>query len=191
MIEQFFRFLRDNKDIITVFKDIITSFALLFGGIWSYTLFVRKRQVRPRAKIIHKVIHKSITKEKSLLHIAISVTNIGDVLIRLREGEIWIQQVKPVVIPFLLQGIKQGDYSAIKSKNSTEIDWSLIDEQEFSVKDIQIEPGEYEEIYCDFIINSNVKVVKVYSWLKNKKILIQWRFQEIGWRLSTLYELES
>lgn len=167
------------------FADLILSIAsiaaIIVGGWWTYMLFVRKRQIFPRANTNHQVTHKPITDEKLLLHLSITISNVGDVLIELIEGDVRIYQVIPPpsdVLDFINSGgkpVPSGD---------TEADWDVVDEKEHKCK-IDIEPGESHIIPYDFFINSDVKTIKVYSYFMN----VRRHDRLIGWRLITIHDL--
>jgi len=70
-----------------------------------------------------------------------------------------------------------------------EYPWPLIGERIFERETCfrEMEPGESDEILCDFVVDSDAQVVEVYSYLQNE----QKEGREIGWHLTTLYDLEG
>jgi hypothetical protein len=174
-----------NK-ITQIVQSIATTSALIVGGIWTYSLFIRKRQALPRADINHKVTAVELIQGKIfLVHVAIKIINQGDVLIRLTEGEVRLQKVSPLA-PELQKIIK--DDSLARTQELLELDLPLIDRKE--IKDeIRIEPHESDEIYFDFVIKSDVKTVKIYSHFTNKRMYS--KSTPIGWRLTTFYDLNN
>lgn len=47
--------------------------------------------------------------------------------------------------------------------------------------------GETDELHFDFVVDSDVQVVVIYSYLKNVKK----RRREIGWNVTLVYDLRS
>jgi len=178
--------LKDLKDFISIIQPLLTMSAIIWGGVWSYMLFIRKRQVAPRANIEHSITYKSLTANKSLLHLTVKITNIGNVLIVLKDADIRLQKISPIA-PELLEYIEQGEVPLLKYSN--EGDWPKIGGELFSLQD-RVEPGETHELYYDFILDNNIKLVKVYSHFTNIKIWKKKPSREIGWGLSTLHELD-
>jgi hypothetical protein len=179
--------LESIKKITQIVQSLVTTSALIVGGIWTYLLFIRKRQALPRANIKHKVTAIELIQGKIfLVHVAISIANQGDVLIRLSEGEIRLQKVSPLA-PELQKTIK--DNSLPRTQNSElEFPFPLIERKEIQA-DVRIEPNESDEIYFDFVIKSDVKAVKIYSHFTNKKMYN--KSTPIGWRLTTFYDLNN
>ena len=187
--------IQEVKDCARIIQSLLSIIAIFCGGVWSYILFVRKREVSPRANISHKITYKSLTDDKSLLHLTVMISNIGDVLISLKDGVIRLHKVSPV-IPELLEYIERGEVPLIG--NSNEGNWPLIGqipdldnyrESPVNYND-RIEPGENHELYYDFIIDSNTKLIKIYSHFTNIKVQQKRHYREIGWGLSTFHDLE-
>ena len=176
----------DWATIITLAKDFLTGVAIILGGIWTYILFIRTRQKFPRANIIHDIKHLSLPNDKTLLHIDIRLSNVGDVLLSLASGEVRVQQVLP--LPDELANIIEKGEDPVKDEER-EIEWPLIGERSCSWKkdDFEVEPGESDNLLFDFIIEKEVKVVEVYSYFQN----IKKRPTDIGWNLTTVYDLRS
>ncbi len=177
---------KDNVEIIKNIFDIIqaiaTVFAIIIGGIWSYMLFIRKRQKYPRANITHNITHRQIGNKKILLHVAVTITNVGDVLIALVSGETRIQQILPLSLE-LLKSINQGD--KLPPEGNTEIEWPIIDSRESEWQNNQIEPGENDQLHYDFILDDSIKIIEIYSHFKNAKI----PQKDIGWNTTTIYDI--
>ena len=172
-----------TKDIADIVAAGFTVLAIIVGGGWGYVLFVRKRQKYPRANTKHEITHLQIADGKLLLHVDVTISNVGDVLISLVSGIIRIQQILSPS-PELMDAIKErGD--PVK-EGSREIEWPLIVERPsaWASGEFEIEPGESEQIPYDFIINADVQTVEVYSYYKNTEK----PKREIGWNLTTIHK---
>ena len=174
------------KDFIGALGALLTIVAIIVGGIWSYLLFIRTRQHYPRANLIHHIVHKSITKDKTLLHVAATISNAGDILLQLASGETRVQQVTPSP-PDILKVIRQ-DQDPV-ARGQTEIEWPLIGHRQaqWSKGQFEIEPGESDTFACDFIVDADVESVSVYSYFKNEEK----RERELGWSVTTHYDLKK
>src|SRR5260370_19913342 len=83
------------KDIATIAQSAATVIAIILGGWWTYSRFLKKREPYPRVKIEHHIFYKSIIKGKMLLSLGITISNIGNVWIRLESGEVKVSQILP------------------------------------------------------------------------------------------------
>jgi len=179
--------LSNLKDITEIVRSFATVAAILVGGVWSYMLFVRTRQRYPRAKIKHEITHRVLSDDKALLHIAVNINNSGDVLLSVVSAQTRIQQVLPTP-PEILDSVNQGLDPVQKGK--TEIEWPLIGttrKSHWAKGKREIEPGESDELHYDFVLDSRIQTVEVYTYVKNATK----RGREIGWSLTTLYDLPS
>ena len=75
------------------------------------------------------------------------------------------------------------------SEGKTEYIWPLLGSHECKWKKHQreIEPNESQDIHHDFIIDAEIQVIQVWSFLENETK----RGREIGWDLTTLYDLRG
>jgi hypothetical protein len=175
------------KDISDVVKNIATVIAIFVGGYWTWRTFVRTRGRFPRANLTHSITHIPLTEDKVLLHVTVTISNTGELLLSFVYGKIFIKQVLPLwhkiresidenndPIP---EGERQITWPSPRTAKSRRLRWP--------VGAFQIEPGDSHDIVCDFILNSDVQVVKIYSHFTNI------RKRKIGWDLTTLYDLRA
>ena len=173
------------REFFEVVESIVTSGALIAAGIWSYLLFVKRRQRFPRAKISHEVICRPAFGDKWLIHVVVTIDNIGEVLLELEEGFVRVYQMLPVP-KSLADVVEAGDDPV--SKGEAEIDWTDLGTREFYWQEAEqeIEPGENDWIHSDFAIVSEIETVQVYSYFKNKSK----KGREIGWNYTTILDLQ-
>lgn len=166
--------------------EVVTMIVIVVGGIWTYLLFVRKRQKYPRANIIHRVEHWPISGGKTLLRVVVNISNKGEILLSLVSGFTRVQQMMPWP-PELLESIKH-DEEFVK-EGQAEAEWPLLHQRDlaFEKGEREIEPGETDELALDFVIDSKVQIVVLYSYLKNKR---KW-WREIGWNTTSIHDLRS
>ena len=72
--------LSDVATIVSIVQSITTVIAIIIGGIWSYMLFVSRRQRYPRVKIEHQITCRPVSELKLLLSIDVTITNSSEVL---------------------------------------------------------------------------------------------------------------
>jgi hypothetical protein len=185
--------LKNQKDAIEAAQAIATMLAILVGGFWAYLIFVKKRQRFPRAKLSHSITSRQIVGGKSLFRFTIHIENPSEVILRLRSGFVWIQQMQPVP-----QSIEKDILSGTDPVESgeAEILWPMIAERKlnFTKLGTQIEPGEWDELHAEFAIDSKVTKMLIYTHLDNAKKRSWFRFWEktrIGWNLSTVHCIDS
>lgn len=179
-------FLAKSKQIAEILESLVTIAAIIVGGVWTYWLFVKKRQKYPHAKTIHEVVHKYLPGKKLWIRVTVTITNLGDVLLSLTSGEVFVQQILPLIssseesVKLLEKEQKEKDVVC------REIEWpGYVREFKWEKERFEIEPGESDQISCDFILDDGVKTIRVYSYLKN----VSKGKREIGWRLTTIYNI--
>ena len=167
-------------------SSVFEVFAIIAGGIWTYTLFIRRRQKQPRARIEHRITDRPIADGKILLHVVVTISNMGDVLLSLRSTETWIQKMLPLSVK-LQNRIERGDNPVDKGR--TEIQWHLLEvrEEKWKRGECQVEPGESDESRYDFVVDEGIQTIRVYSYFQN----VTQHKRKIGWQLATIYDLKS
>ncbi|MBP6828958.1 MAG: hypothetical protein KA165_20485 [Saprospiraceae bacterium] len=197
------------KNISGVIQTTIAILALMVGGIWTYRLFVLKRQRYPKADIEHDFKVIILTNDKSLLIVTVTLRNSGEVVIHLKKGEVRISQVLP------LQSDELESLNAGRDIRKTMIDRIEADKHLWPTEIIPwpelhyaqltqpriVEPGNSEQIVYDFVIDSTVKVVRIQSFCRHsmfnhkKKIVLGEKIVvkkiPMGWTLSTTHELNT
>ncbi len=101
-------------------------------GLYS---FYKKRQKKPRANITHHITHRQIGNKKILLHVAITISNVGDVLITLGYSETRIVRILPLSTTFS-DAINQGQ-NLVKD-DETEIQWPEVEFKKSDCKNYQL-----------------------------------------------------
>src|SRR6266702_4870713 len=172
--------LSDLKDIATIIQSVATVSAIIIGGVWTYWLFIRKRQKYPRAKIEHRISHRP-TNGKILLSIDVIISNSSDVLLLLESGKVLVSQVLPPQAELL---------SILNGSPGTEVtDWrALVPLRNPTWKkgELELEPGESQQLPYHFVIDASIQTVLVYTYFRN----IKKRGRVLGWELTTIYDLQ-
>jgi hypothetical protein len=164
------------KDVAGTIQSIVTVFAFLVAGVW----FFAQRQVQSRATITHRITHRQLSPDHTWVHAFVRITNIGRRRLHLQSGTFWLQKILPVETA--LQGQLERGESLIRTGQAS-VEWPRIGPFYKPALDRSLEPGEDDEVECEFIIPSTVRTVKLYSYFANEPTL--------GWEKSTVYEIVS
>jgi len=173
------------KDIASIFQALVTSLALILGGIWTYQLFIRRRQPLPRAKIEHQVTSREASANARLLSINVVVSNTSDVLLALTVGNIDVHQVFPPGGDFQY---KLNDPQAEKCQRVNLMDWpALFPYAEIHPKThtVEIEPGESEQFFYALLVRGEVKTIYIKSYFRNTAK----RRKDLGWGAETFHDV--
>jgi hypothetical protein len=204
------------KEVVDLLASLATILAVVLGGIWSYWLFRVRRHRHPRAEVTQTIVHKPLPHRKVLLNVVTTIVNSGEVLLPVKDGEVWVQQILPLTNPQLQRALQGGDdlFAALRN-------WLPTDDQERWQREIawprialhrlqwaggitEIEPGEKVQIQCDFILDQTVTLVRVSSLIANAEYSVsqpgnaaprrwwkRWQRRRFipMWDVATLYEL--
>lgn len=170
-----------------ILQSLATVLALLVSGVWAYWLFVQNRQRFPRASLQHAVICHDLPENKRLVHVTVTIQNLGTILIKIESGETRLQQVKPYP-ERLVQAVRAGQDPVAPGQSEVDY-WPMLDchELSFPRSSWEIEPGESQEIHHDFVIDRRVEAISLYSFINNQTK----RPRKIAWDLTTFHDLES
>lgn len=164
------------KDFFAIVQSVATVIAIIVGGVWTYWLFVRKRQSYPRAKIEHKISHRPTLGGKVLLSVDTIISNIGDVLISVESGRISVSQMLPPQSQLL---------NIIKGNNEVMVtNWQNLASQ--GTSKFEIEPGESHQLPYHFLIASDIQTIFVYTYFRN----VEKPGRELGWEITTIYDIQ-
>jgi hypothetical protein len=179
----------DFKELAEGIQAIATTVALIVGGFWTYTLFLKRRQAFPRPKIEHQVVIKKIQSTQYLLFATITIINASEVLLKIRSGSIWVQQVLPLTPELQILIERYGEYqraAPLWGDGGREINWTAKARLDLSLEKrsiIKIEPSEVETICCDFLISSEIQTIKLSSYFEDDSK------PGFGWTLTTIHDI--
>lgn len=177
--------IEDWKTVADICKDAATAVALCIGGIWTYLIFVQKRERYPRAKILHSAVALGRASGKQILRVTVHVENLGNVLLHLSMGEVRVQSLGP--LPPEWNGlIAEG--RQLERTPEFEFNWPLIDR--FTLKwssGYIVEPSESEEFNFDLCVDETITSIQTYSYFKD----ISQGKREIGWNATTVHHLSK
>lgn len=179
-------------DAVQVAESIITIAAIMLGGSWAYWRFVYLRQKFPHANITHEITTRAIGTGIRLLHVTVTIENMGDVLLKLGDSTLRVQQILPLSAE-LAEALEQGE--DLFEGGNTEILWPGVTSKDIDLAQLPmvLEPGEKDEILYDFILEDSLQTVKIYSYYSNiiesPELSGESRSPEIGWKKTTFHDI--
>jgi hypothetical protein len=163
-----------------------TVLGVLIGAAWAIYLYLNRRKKFAWANVAHQITDIRFNRDKVLLRIVISITNVGDVLLPIEHCEVRVNQIFPFEED---QWAELHSDSGIEDFNQTDTEWPtlVIRERNWDEKKFEIEPSEGGEINFDFIISSDVKTIEIYTYFDN----LTKSTSNLGWRHTSLYEIAN
>jgi hypothetical protein len=166
----------DAAGLIESVKNAAGVVAVVVGGWWTYSLFIKGRGDFPRASITHRIAHRRLTGNQTLVRVTVGFENSGTVLLTVGEGVVRLSQVDPL----------PNDGVAPRQSSRT-VEWPEIESRGLEANVVEVEPGESDEVDFDFVLDAEIDMVEVYSYFRNPSKADR----DIGWTLTTLYELKD
>lgn len=168
-------------------KTIAIISAIIIGGIWTYQLFIKERKDYPHADIEQRISHIKLSSSMNLLRVEIALNNKGNCLLETNKSTVRIQQILPIIDLSLISQLNTAVVETVRKDDR--FVWPLLYER-ISEIPLEIEPGEKEVVDFEFVILSEIEVVRVYSYIGNEKKKDQ-NGNEIGWLISNYYDFKK
>lgn len=175
-------------DVVDIISKVVTTGALIVGGIWTYALFVENREVYARANLKHDFTLVDIDNQRCLLRLDVTIENTGNVILQLFSGEVRVESILPLS--------RRIEKSLEIRKNPLEegpafFSWPVIRLRRSSWEsgEFELEPNEKDTIRYEFIISRRYQVVNVFTHFDNPTKNQNQR--RIGWNHSTLIDLRD
>jgi hypothetical protein len=170
------------KDYADPVQSTLTSIAIVIGGLWTLSQFFSGRFSKPKLTVSHSIEHWP-AEEQVILHVVVRVVNVGSVLVRPEQLQVRVQQLLPLTED-VTERLRLGEDPV--GPTETEVLWPLLCERYYAWKvPTEIEPGESDDYFFDFVIAAEVSAVQVYSHLPNpvKK--------GVGWNTTSVYYVSN
>lgn len=181
--------IQTTSTFFQMIKPIVEVFAIIVGAWWAYRTFIRTRLNFPYAELSQTITQVSLpsvsfTEDKILLNVTLTLHNAGNILIPLALSETRIQQILPLHV-----SIKDAISKKDTDRKSTDIPWPELQylSRKWEVGEVEIEPGESEQIEYEFILDRKAQVIKVYSYVSNTRK----KKSGLGWHATKIYKLEE
>lgn len=160
--------LDDIAKFASIAQSVMTTAGILVGGIWTYLLFVRKRQNKPHAVMEHLVSSRPLDDSRMILSVDVVVRNTGEVLLAFDSSTSRKQKFATVVKQMAPEPPGLGEWldppgAVVGSQNTG---WETVARGEWLGR-IAIEPGEYDDFHYDFVLPRSIRAVQVTSEFPN------------------------
>jgi hypothetical protein len=175
----------DVKTWSDVVVDVVQVAAILVGGWWAYTKFIRQREEWPRVSIEQVVNRRVLSPQQTLIRVAVKAKNAGTVLVEVDDVRVDVYRVLPLTEE-VRTSLADG---TLIPPQKTEIAWPCLETRHrtWEPREVSIEPGESDEFGFDFVVPAEVKTVFIYCYIRN----VMHQEREIGWQLTQFYDLED
>jgi hypothetical protein len=169
-------------EVLQAIQSLVTTIAIVVGGIWTYNLFILQRQGYPRLKIEHSVREIPLSENRLLLVVDIGHSNLGTVRVSLPAGQVKLYELRPLTLE-ISEELNAANPSARDQQSDV---WELLESREgqWEASPLLIEPGESNQLHYEFVLSSDVRAVQIYSYFKNPTVTSQ----NIGWNYTTIYQ---
>lgn len=177
---------------LSIAESIVKIAGYAAGGAWALFAFLRRRERFPRASVKQRCTRLPLDAERVIVRIELTVTNVGETLLRIRSLTSWLQQISP------LPSVGNGAFIPKPSSANPEIEWPIYMDyfHFFGVGEREVEPAESETFQFDYIVPSSVEIVQAYSYITNP---LKWftrlrrmnRPKEIGWSCTDIFALQQ
>jgi hypothetical protein len=160
----------------------MTAVGLLAAGIYSLWLY---RNRFPRAKVTHQAFDWK-AGDKRMVRGVVRIENVGNVMIQVRCLRGVLTQILP--LPPDVSTAVAGRQDPVDG-DSTEVVWETLGDRQkdFSKDGCEIEPGEADEFFFDFVIEANVTKVQFYSHIENVR-----KFKRnVGWNTTIIHDVSN
>jgi hypothetical protein len=165
------------SEILNDIETLLTIGAILFGGFWTYFIFIKNRERFPRAKLDHSVSEIRLD-DKLILRLSLSIENIGKVILPVEAGEIWLQKIET-------SSSSIDDFVNDENLTKSEIAWQSLEMRKIDNK-FELEPNEFDSFHFDFVIDNDIEIVQFYTHIENSK-----KKGNLGWNKTTIHYLKT
>ena len=167
-------------------QSAITSVAIVVGGAFALLKLQVFRTFEPHLTITQEVSHRPVGD--SYVHVVVTATlhNSSRVRVDLREGLFRLQQIRPITD----EEVERIYTEVFVDHAARHLQWPTLDEatRVWGKNDASVEPSESHQETCEFIVDSNVQSVLVYTYIHNAKTgrdpSASW-----GWTATTVYDI--
>ncbi len=161
-------------------QSVITVIGVVVGAIWTYILFIKNRQIRPKADVEHKIEIGKI-KDKNFLIVTLHITikNYGQVLLPIKSYIIDVQQLLPskqvnnrIEGEYFLTN-KCAEIGALEKLHQIQEDDSAY----------ELEPTEKEVFTHILLLPNDIESIVIKSHFTDRQV------NKIGWGATSVHNL--
>lgn len=176
--------------VFSIIQKLVTIFAIIIGGLWTYNMFILHREAYAKADISFVIEEIKLSDEYILIQVFIEVENTGNTVLKLLKGDVILYDVS-LPNPYIQNKLEGFGKPACRKKPKFLWDTIQFVNKEWKEGEISIEPSCKDQLDFEFIIKSKYEVIKVYAWFtdlnEDKKVGDDF----IGWTASKIYNVKS
>ena len=148
-------------------ESMLKMAGIVVAAVWTYTLFIRQRQRFPRAVLEHRITHQRIGHGRVLVHVDVVIANLGNTLVRIQRVVMRVRQVRPVRAEQLVRLLR--GCGALDRDARPRPEWTVIARriEQWLKGEIEVEPGETQHLYYDFVLGDRIEVIQIYTHARN------------------------
>ena len=174
------------KDTLGVMQAVVTTLAIVLGGVFAAYKWQIFRESEPHLTISHEVSQRRIGD--SYVHIAVTaeLRNGSRVQVELLKGIFSLQLLSPTT-----DELVESLYDQVFEEGThTTLLWPIIDEAErdWGKGELIVEPGESHSETFEFIALDDVEAVMIYTYFYNSRYSKGTSAAE-GWGASTAHDM--
>ncbi len=155
---------------------LATTLAIIVGAVWTYFMFVRKRIGMPKLTIQLETEVLKLNNDERLVSIMVQLKNTSLVLFGSERAELRVLRVRSA---------NQSEYPFLSQKKNAAleliaaIEWPQIHKKEWlwQTGQFEIEPGEQDVLYTDFVVGSQLELIKLDIFVANPNK----KKNDLGW----------
>ena len=167
-------------------QSVITSVAIVVGAAFAVFKLQIFRAFEPHLTITQEVTHRPVGD--SYVHIVVTATlhNSSRVRVDLRQGLFRLQRIQPIPD----EEVERLYAQAFVDHAERHLQWPILDEatRKWGENEASVEPGESYQEECEFIVDSHVQSVLVYTYIFNARTARDPSSSK-GWTATTVYDI--
>jgi hypothetical protein len=181
-----------TKDVTASLQSIATIVAFLVGGYWTYFLFVQKRQRYRRVEVTHRIKSFRLPDGRWILLVIVRISNLAEVFLSCRYIRTRVQRILPLNPDAQITQLINTRQDPVRD-GETRIRWPTVGRrlQRWQGDEIEIEPGESYEFPFDFILDSDLQAIRIYSSFSDEEVPRDSNPPPRVWDRSTIYNLRD
>lgn len=165
------------KYILEVTESILKILGIVFVVIW----FLLQGEPLQRGNITQKILKYKINDKYNLLHISVTLRNTGKVKIKVNNGVIRVQQIRPI-LSSMTSVVNKSSVLIPFTTSKTYFGWPYTHKY-FIKPGAVIRAGEEEAYSYQVILPKEIELVQVYTHIKESK--------KLGWAADTIFDLKG
>jgi hypothetical protein len=177
--------LENYKNFAELVQSYATVIALIIGGAWTYSLFIKQRTGEPKLEVSTSVSVVTSIPSKRIVVVDEKLKNSGTVPVVLRRGKVVLRQIVPPP-PEALALLSDPAATVIKPDRDAAV-WNaqVEDRSSWNAGEFQIEPAESDQIHTEFVIPCSIEVVAVIAFVSDQES------GGVGWNTTSLVDLKK